>query len=112
MINLLDQVSWQSVLLDEIMARQPKWLHIGDTASKYLHLNWKSYGILDGRFETYLSKLDELYHQIWGYRIARLARHSGAAQMVLLPKQRAAAWKTKTIGDIRYHWRIGAPPSI
>jgi len=110
LLNMLDTVNWQTILLDEIVARQPKWIHFGDTAMKYLHLNWKSYGIPNAKFETYLDKLDATYQQIWGYRIARVARHTGAAQMVLLPSQRASAWKAKTIGDIHYHWRTGAAP--
>jgi len=110
LLNMLDAVGWQITLLDEVVARQPKWLHLGDTATKYLHLNWKSYGIPNAKFETYLDKLDATYYQVWGYRIARLARHHGAAQMVLLPGQRASTWKTKTIGDIHYHWRMGAGP--
>jgi hypothetical protein len=107
LLDLTERVCWRTALIDEVVSHQPKWIHISDSASKYLHLNWRQYGISGPHLLTYLNKLDLFFGQIWGYYIWRVGRHHGAAQTLLLPKPpRRSNWKAKnTDRGVEYFWR-------
>jgi hypothetical protein len=106
LLDLTERVCWRTALIDEVVSHQPQWIHIGDSACKYLHLNWKQYGMNNNRLLTYLAKLDLFMSQIWGYWIWRVGRHHGAAQILLRPRPpRSTKWGRKTKSNLEFYWR-------
>ena len=105
LVDVTARVCWRTALIDEVVTHRPRWLHIGDSACKYLHLNWKGYGIRDGHILTYLNKLDALASELWGFWIWRVGRHNGAAQMLLLPKRPRSEWQTRCDGNLEFYWK-------
>ena len=103
--DVVARMCWRTALIDEVVSHQPVWLHVGDSACKYLHLNWKCYGISDHHILTYLNKLDDLVSALWGYWIWRVGKHNGAAQMLLLPKQPRSEWQTRLDGNLEFYWK-------
>lgn len=93
LLDLTGRLNWKTALIDEVIIRRPDWIHITDSAAKYLHMNWRSYGLEDAEFLSYVRKLDWWINSLWGYSIVRSSRHSNACHTISVPGKLAGGFR-------------------
>lgn len=91
--------SWKRELLREVLAQNPTWIELTDSAIRYLHLNFKSYGLRSPTLSSYLARVAEAVNQItassYTYHIAAAAHHSAASYLLLQRGRAAPTWSLR-----------------
>lgn len=77
---------WKTELLDRVWGAQPTWIQITDSAIRYLHLNFSSYGLPAGDRETlltaYVALFAKAFMRQWGMKLVTYSGHSAATYML------------------------------
>lgn len=74
-------------LLASVVERRPRWIQLTDSAVKYLHLNYESYGLKASNSEHYVARLNKELGERWG--LEHVAHEGSTSATYLLYQQGA-----------------------
>ena len=80
-----DRAPWKRDLLAAVLQAEnpPQWVHLTDSARRYLHLNWARYGCADGELATYVERLDGVLRDRHGWHVANYVGYHSATYLLL-----------------------------
>lgn len=73
---------WKIDLIAAVVARNPTWIQVTDSAIRYLHLNTKYYKCANNA-TAYQTKVGKTFQKRWGYGLAATSHYHGASYLLL-----------------------------
>lgn len=70
-------------LVSLVAERNPKWIHITDSAVRYFHLNWERYGLEVKDFGYYVDAFSIEFKKSYGYEIVHWTNYFAASYFLL-----------------------------
>jgi ribosomal protein S18 acetylase RimI-like enzyme len=76
---------WKVDLIDSFAARRPRWMFLNDTSGKYLHLNYRAYGLAAPDRDRYREAFQDFVARRWAYRCISFAAHNASGYYLFGP---------------------------
>jgi hypothetical protein len=73
---------WKRHLIQAVLAREPRWFEITDSAVCYLSTNWRRYSLAENSLQAYVDKFKVEIQKQWGYTLRDYAAHRAATYML------------------------------
>jgi hypothetical protein len=73
---------WKIDLIAAVVARNPSWIQVTDSAIRYLHLNYEKYKC-PNTAKAYQTKMGKTFQKRWGYGLAATSHYYAASYLLL-----------------------------
>ena len=73
---------WKVDLIAAVVARNPSWIQVTDSAIRYLHLNHEKYKCANNA-KAYQTKVGKTFQKRWGYGLAATSHYHAASYLLL-----------------------------